>query len=231
MSGAATLVFAPLLPWPLILGLAAVAAALVGVALFRRARGVGWRTAVFAVALAALANPSLLEEERESLPDVAVVVVDESPSQAIGDRAAAAKAAEAALTQALGRLQDLEVRLVRAGRGDEQATEAADGTRLFEPLQRALTDVPRERIAGAVLITDGQVHDVPAAEAARRIGAPVHALLTAAMTARASASRSPSAATSRCRSGSSTAARPSWSWRSSPARRSSPCRTTARRWW
>lgn len=178
MSGAATITFAPLLPWPLILGLAALAALLVGVALFRRARGVGWRTAVFAVALAALANPSLLEEERESLPDVAVVVVDESPSQAIGERTDAARAAESALTQAFGRFNDLEVRVVRAGRGDEQATEAADGTRLFEPLQRALTDVPRERIAGAILITDGQVHDLPAAEAARRIGAPVHALLT-----------------------------------------------------
>src|SRR5690606_33997556 len=44
-------------------------------------------------------------------------------------------------------------------------------------LQRALSDAPRERIAGAVLVTDGQAHDL--ADPARADpGAPVHVLLT-----------------------------------------------------
>ncbi|MFN9163860.1 MAG: hypothetical protein ACK6DM_14330, partial [Alphaproteobacteria bacterium] len=56
--------------------------------------------------------------------------------------------------------------------------KAADGgTALIEPMKEALADVPPDRIAGAVLVTDGQVHDVPAASA-DRLGYPVHALLT-----------------------------------------------------
>ena len=42
-------------------------------------------------------------------------------------------------------------------------------------LERALADVPPDRVAGAILITDGEVHDVPRASCA--IEAPFHALI------------------------------------------------------
>ena len=34
-------------------------------------------------------------------------------------------------------------------------------TRLFGALDSAFRDVPPSRIAGAIMVTDGQVHDVP----------------------------------------------------------------------
>jgi hypothetical protein len=64
----ASLVLAPLIPWPVIAGLALVGALLVGVA--ARGRGRAWplRAAVLLVLVAALLNPSILAEQREPAP-------------------------------------------------------------------------------------------------------------------------------------------------------------------
>ena len=53
-------------------------------------------------------------------------------------------------------------------------SERPGGTRLIEAMRSALVEVPPERLAGVVLLTDGQVHDVagrPAAGAGRRAAA------------------------------------------------------------
>src|SRR6201999_4191076 len=76
--------------------------------------------------------------------------------------------------QRLNRIQNLEVRVVEAGQADGET----DGTRLFAALSSTLADVPPDRIAGAVIITDGRVHDVPADAAQLGFTAPVHALIT-----------------------------------------------------
>ncbi|MFQ5984723.1 MAG: hypothetical protein ACE5LL_04315 [Alphaproteobacteria bacterium] len=174
-----TLALAPALPWPLIAVLAAAGAALLLVGAVRQARGTAYRGLAVTVALLALLGPTVVEEEREPLPDVAVVVVDESLSQGIGDRSAEAAAALAALEERLEALPNLEVRVVHAGRRETglQGTSSSE-TRLFETLRRSLADVPNQQIAGAILITDGQVHDVPADPAALGFDAPVHVLLT-----------------------------------------------------
>src|SRR5205814_804214 len=44
-----------------------------------------------------------------------------------------------------------------------------------------MSDIPRQRLAAVVMITDGQVHDLPAGEppaAALEVGAPLHVLLS-----------------------------------------------------
>ena len=105
---------------------------------------------------------------------MAVVVIDKSPSQNFGDREKQTEAARAALTQRLGRIAGLEVRMVEAGHADGET----DGTRLFAALGAALSDVPPDRVAGAVIVTDGRVHDVPAEAAQLGFNAPVHALIT-----------------------------------------------------
>ncbi|MBX6368804.1 MAG: hypothetical protein IRZ04_12525 [Rhodospirillales bacterium] len=169
---------APLVPWWVIAAFAAVALLLVGFGVFRRARGVWWRALAIAVLLVTLANPSLVEERRDPQRDVAVVVADESPSQRIGDRARATEAAVAHLAQELQKLRDLDVRVVRAGKPGEGAPLGDGGTQLFTALNRTLADVPRQRLAGVAMVTDGQVHDVPDEEAARELGAPVHVLLS-----------------------------------------------------
>ena len=53
-----------------------------------------------------------------------------------------------------------------------------DGTKLFTALGQALADVPPERLAGVVMLTDGVVHDIPASLAALGIKAPLHVLVT-----------------------------------------------------
>jgi hypothetical protein len=177
-NSAYTLAAAPLLPWPVIAGLAVAALLLLALGLWRRARGILWRGAALAMLLAILVNPSLVEEKRAPLRDVAVIVVDQSPSQSIGHRRAATAAAVAALTRRLKRMRDLDVRVVRAG---EPRPGRNDGTRLFAALNRALSDIPRKRLAAVFMLTDGEVNDVPAGKpgvAARQLGAPLQVLLS-----------------------------------------------------
>jgi hypothetical protein len=168
--------FAPMFPWPLIAGLAALGVLALGYGLFRRARGLAWRTVAIAALAAALANPVLVEEERQPLSDIATVVSDDSPSQAIAGRPAQSAAALADLKAKLDAMQGLETRYVQGGAGRDGA--AQDGTRVFESLGRALSGVPRSRMGATILITDGQVHDVPEPGAALPFAGPLHVLLT-----------------------------------------------------
>ena len=73
--------FAPLLPEPILWLLTAIAVALMAVLFIKRSRGAWLRAAALAAMLAALFNPTLREEERENLANVAIVVLDESTSQ------------------------------------------------------------------------------------------------------------------------------------------------------
>ena len=187
IGGATSIVFAPLVPVWLLAVFAAVAFLLAGFAAWRRARGTALRTMAIAVLIGLLTNPALKEEQREPLKDIAVVVVDDSPSQAIAPRPAQTAAALKALTERLAKENDLEVRVVRAGKpvppaavpgAGDQPMPRDRGTRLFDALTRMLGDISPQRFAGAVMITDGQVHDVPKDAREAGIPGPVHAILT-----------------------------------------------------
>src|SRR3974377_1817064 len=116
------------------------------------------RALALGLVVLALATPSLPGGPRHPLPSVAAVIVDKSPSQNFGDRRAQTEAARQALVERLKHIPGLEVRVAEAGAADGET----DGTRLFSALSGALSDVPPDRIAGAILITDGRVHHVPA---------------------------------------------------------------------
>src|SRR5467141_5158673 len=166
--------FTPLVP-SLALWLALAAIAVIAVLLLLgRARGAAVRVTALALILLALANPSFTREDREPLSSVAVVVVDKSPSQNFGERTRETAQAREALVDSLKKIKGLEVRVVEAGQADGET----DGTRLFGALSSALSDVPIDRVAGAFLITDGRVHDIPPNAAALGFQAPVHALIT-----------------------------------------------------
>ncbi|HUD86882.1 MAG TPA: hypothetical protein VMR17_10535 [Xanthobacteraceae bacterium] len=166
--------FAPLVGAPLLW--AAVAAALVlALLLFvSRSRGAAIRALALGLIVLALANPSLTREDRDPLSSVAVVVVDKSPSQNFGDRTQQTEAARAAVVERLNHIPGLDVRVVEAGQSDGET----DGTRLFTALGSTLSDVPPDRVAGVIMITDGRVHDVPPDASALGFAAPVHALIT-----------------------------------------------------
>src|SRR5437868_8746792 len=166
--------FTPLVP-SLVLWLAVAAIAVIAaILLLGRARGATIRVMALVLILLALANPSFTREDREPLSSVAAVVIDKSPSQSFGDRTRQTENAKEALVDGLKKIKGLEVRVVEAGQADGET----DGTKLFGALSSALSDVPVDRVAGAFLITDGRVHDIPANAAAIGFQAPVHALIT-----------------------------------------------------
>jgi len=166
--------FAPLLPVYVVWAAFGLAVLISIVLLLARSRGAPMRALALGLLVLALANPSLTREDRDPIPSVAAVIVDKSPSQNFGDRRAQTEAARQALVERLKHIPGLEVRVAEAGAADGET----DGTRLFSALSATLSDVPPDRIAGAILITDGRVHDVPADAAVLGFAAPLHALIT-----------------------------------------------------
>jgi hypothetical protein len=171
----ATLRFDPLLPiWAIAgLGVLCLLALLPGI--WRRANGTVWRAAAFAVLLLWLAGPRLVQESRETLPDIGLLVVDRTASMQVGDRARLAEQTRADIAAQAAKMPDLELRTVTVPEGGNA------GTRLFDAIGRALADIPRARLAGTIAITDGMIHDVPDAkdQAAALGGAPLNVLIPA----------------------------------------------------
>ncbi len=166
--------FAPLVSGPFLWAAAAVALVLALLLFLSRSRGATIRAIALGLVVLALANPSFTREDRDPLSSVAVVVVDKSPSQNFGDRTKQTEEARAAIVDKLGHIPGLDVRVVEAGQSDGET----DGTRLFTALGSTLADVPADRIAGVIMLTDGRVHDVPADAGTLGFAAPVHALIT-----------------------------------------------------
>ena len=166
--------FNPLVPLWLLYTLAA-ASLLISIALILRGtRGAWLRTLAFGLALLGLCDPNLVQENRRPLKDIVAVVVDRSESQQIGGRPAQTDKARDEVEARLKALGDVDLRVVETSR-EESDTE---GTRLFAALGDALSDAPPERVGGAIMITDGDVHDIPGAAAALGFNAPLHALIT-----------------------------------------------------
>ena len=167
--------FSPIVPVPVFWVAVLIATSLVGLMMFRRQRGAPFRALALATLLAALANPTLREEQRESLANVAIVVLDDSTSQQLSTRPQQLAAIKADLESKLAKVANLNVKFVSAGKPGEASQP---GTNLFTSLNAALADTPPDRLAGVIMITDGQVHDVPKSAASLGFDAPVHALLT-----------------------------------------------------
>lgn len=162
--------FVPALPWPLFGALAGLCVLALALALWRRARGTLWRGLAFAVLLLWLAGPRLVEETRQTLPDIGLLVIDQTQAMTVGDRTRLAEQARRQIEAEAQNLPDLELRTV------VNPEQGAEGNRLFATIDRALADIPRSRLAGIVAVTSGQVHDVPASPPG---GVPLHVLLPA----------------------------------------------------
>ncbi|MEI6800935.1 MAG: glutamine amidotransferase, partial [Pseudomonadota bacterium] len=160
----------PLLgPWALA-ALGGVALAVLGLAVRRGLKGWPWRALALALGLIALANPALQQEDRKPLPDIVVLLVDDSASQTLSDRAFQTAQALEAIKAKVAALPHTDLRIVHLGDGKDNS-----GTLAMTALSEALAQEPQGRIAGVVMITDGQVHDLSAAPA---LPAPLHVLLT-----------------------------------------------------
>src|ERR1700760_4818996 len=136
--------FDPLLPVWVLIALGILSAAVVGLGLWRHGRGTLFRLAAFVVLLLWLAGPRLVQETRESLRDIGLLVVDQSASMQVDDRAKLAGAARQSIEAQAAHLPDLELRTITV----PEAGNA--GTRLFAEVDRALADIPRSRFAGTI---------------------------------------------------------------------------------
>ncbi|MGH6867140.1 MAG: glutamine amidotransferase [Methyloceanibacter sp.] len=168
--------FFPFVPWPVLWVIAAVGAVLLLLLFWRARRGAVLRLLAFAMLLLAIANPHLKQEDREPLNDVVAVVVDESQSQITAGRTERTEKVRKELEDHLKAIPNLDARYVRSTSTSSDGER--DGTMLFTDLAQALADVPPDRLAGVIMITEGEVHDVPGSAAALGFDAPVHALLT-----------------------------------------------------
>lgn len=162
--------FDPLIGMPWLVGLGVLA--FFSWAAYLVFRGRAWLTRglVLTVLVAALTNPAIVREQRDPLPSVAALVLDRSESMSFGERQTAAEAAFTALREQIGADESLELRVL-------QSDASSNGTNLIGALEGLMSDVPRDRIAGAVLVTDGQVHDVPTPPIAAAALGPIHALI------------------------------------------------------
>jgi hypothetical protein len=165
-----SVLFDPLIAWPFLAALGVVALAGVLLALWRGLSGWALRGLAAIVLLAALAGPVYQVEDRTPLTDIVIVLDDASASQSLADRPNQTAQAVVALTDALNKRANTEVRHVTSPDGDGDG-----GTELMAALIETLAEEPRARIAGIIAISDGQVHDV---ENTPDLPAPMHLLLT-----------------------------------------------------
>jgi hypothetical protein len=143
--------FDPLLPllWISVIAVMALLLALWGAA--HRQRGTVWRLLATGCFCLLLANPMLRQAQKQMLPDIGLIVIDGSASMAFDARG---KAAADAAKQLQARKQpDLIWRSIISG-GPTRSD-------VFASLARGLATIPPERYAGAVILSDGLVHDVP----------------------------------------------------------------------
>jgi hypothetical protein len=170
MQEASRLAFDPLIPWALTWALAGGALVLWIIYLVMRGRAWLMRALALSVLTLAIANPLWIEEQREPLKDIVALVIDRSESMNFRGRTETAQTAFEQLKAQIEADETLELRVAESDPG-------ADGTDLYAALQSALSDAPRERIGGAIMISDGQIHDMPSDAAEASELGPVHALI------------------------------------------------------
>ncbi|MEX0643744.1 MAG: hypothetical protein WD076_00415 [Parvularculaceae bacterium] len=163
------IVFEPLLPLWALGAIAALAAAVGLASLLRGSRGAILRIVALAALVALVANPQRRVAERTALEDVAVILVDDSASQSLDGRAEASTAAAEAIDARLKALGDVEI--IRASAAGEEET------RLVEALENALANIPRGRLGGVFVVTDGEASDAARTEAFA-LEAPVHVFIS-----------------------------------------------------
>ena len=144
----------PLVPWIFWFALSGLCFVGVSVGVIRHLRGWFWRMVSLVLLLLALLQPSLMQQEREYLKDIVIILEDKSSSQAIMDRSEQSNTTVQALEEKLTNLGGVKIRRVLVTDGEDNS-----GTRMIRTLKDVLAEEPGAQIAGIIAITDGQVHD------------------------------------------------------------------------
>ncbi|WP_406869942.1 hypothetical protein ABEB22_07150 [Thioclava sp. 'Guangxiensis'] len=165
-----SVIWAPLVPWEILAIAGAICVVLLGFAVWRGLRGWILRGLALGVILLAIAQPSIQTEEGKSLSDIVFLLDDRSSSQKLSDRAEQTDEAVANLTRQIEARPNTELRRITVGDAPDNA-----GSLLGSAMAEALAAEPRARVAGALMVTDGQAHD---AALMPDLPAPLQVLLT-----------------------------------------------------
>ena len=169
----------PFLPMAFIIVFALIGLVLSAIIVLRSGPGALWRVLVTLVITVMLLNPKIIDEEREPQSDVVAVIVDRTASQEVGDRSPQTDRAVSHIRRRLEKLDDVEVRKVDitdtlAGRNEGDS----EGSLVLNTLRLTLGSIPKKRVAGAIVVSDGQVHDPDLIAGLKEAGSPIHLLLT-----------------------------------------------------
>lgn len=168
--------FAPLIPIWILVPLALVGLVLVAVGVLHKLKSAWWRGVGLIALILALSNPVLHIEDREPVKTVVALVVDQSSSQQVAGRPKQTLAAQNALIEKIQAHPQFELR--QAVVSDQIESDSGVSSAVFRALKETLQDVPPARIGGAIIISDGQIHDIPQTSNQLGFNAPVHALIT-----------------------------------------------------
>ncbi|SCA58218.1 conserved membrane hypothetical protein [Candidatus Terasakiella magnetica] len=162
----------PLLPLPLLLALGLMILGFGLWSIMQSSRAVWFRLIAAFLVLASLFNPQIMQNDTRALKDIALVLVDQSPSQQLEKRQQQSDMARAYLEKEGTLYQDLELRFITI---TTDGKEDKLGTRALSLLRQTISGIDPQRYAGTVLISDGQIHDVKDYE---NIPGPFHLLIT-----------------------------------------------------
>lgn len=146
--------FDPLLPFWGILLLAGLCVIVLLFSLVNKSyKGLIWRFFAFSILLLWLSGPMILKNHQQILPETILIVMDQSDSMSIGNRT---KIANEALQQLQNKVpKNVRTKIVTVHNAYQQ------GTQLFQSIQKATDEIPASQLGGVILITDGQVNDIP----------------------------------------------------------------------
>ncbi|MDG2404651.1 MAG: hypothetical protein P8M25_06770, partial [Paracoccaceae bacterium] len=165
-----SLIFAPLLPLPLLLLAGLITVVLTALALWRHLSGWLLRGLAALLLIGALVQPTYQTEERTLLADIVLLLVDQSASQTLGERSARTKERAHQIEATLAARPNTEVYRIDLADGPDNS-----GSLLMTALTKTLAKLPSAQIAGIFILSDGRLHDL---ELAPDLPAPLHLILS-----------------------------------------------------
>ena len=162
--------FYPLININLLIILIIISLITVFIGIRLKAPGNIFKTILLCLIILSIANPTIISENRQNIPDTVAVLLDLSPSQDINNRKDIAKKTYNTIKNELEKIDNLEARF--------KTINGKKGSKIFEPLNSMIGDIPSDRLAGAIIITDGQITDAPDKKENYNFNAPVNVLLT-----------------------------------------------------
>ena len=162
--------FYPFIPISLLILLILLSLVVIFIGFKLKAPGNIFRATLICLILLSIANPTIVSENRENIPDTVALILDLSPSQNINDRKTLAQNTYNSIKTELEKINNLDIRL--------KTINGKKGSKLFEPLASMVGDISSDRVAGAIIITDGQIEDAPSILENYNFKAPVNIILT-----------------------------------------------------